>query len=348
MRNKTIYIKRMLWSLLALASLFMAPAPARASGVPGDLNDDMQVNVSDVTFLIDVLLNGEPQWTQDVNGDGKVNIGDVTSLITYLLSGGGDWPWPAPIPGMPSNGVIYTVNGYSFVMVPIQGGTFMMGSTVSGEYASPVHQVTLSDYSIGMTEVTIGLWKAVTGSYPSYGYIPGYDSDATPIYFCSWDGAKEFIARLNEVTGLNFRLPTEAQWEFAARGGNLSHGYTYAGSNNLDEVGWYTLNFENPSPSPSIILECMPVAQKAPNELGLYDMSGNVSEFCEDNLSAYAYPSAEPQTDPVYYSPQSDLVSRVVRGGNAYDTERVCTVTNHSGHAKHGVETLGVGFRLAL
>ena len=323
--------------IIIILLLLSASLNVVAYNVRGDLNNDGKANITDVTFLINRLLSGETQWTYDVTGDGQVNISDVTTLINYLLSG--DWPGPDYNgPAMPDNAVIYTVNGYQFVMVPVEGGTFMMGSEISGEDASPVHQVTLSSYSIGMTEVTFGLWKAVTGSYPPI-YAAHVDTDDMPNWYCSYDQAKDFITQLNELTGLNFHLPSEAQWEFAARGGNLSHGYMYAGSNNLDEVGWFTGN-SDPN-------ELHSVGLKAPNELGLYDMSGNVKEFCEDDYMSY---TSEPQVDPVLYGNNSTFKYRVLRGGGRGSAARECTVTIHknNSYVVHGVEVVEAGLRLAL
>jgi formylglycine-generating enzyme required for sulfatase activity len=305
--------------------------------VRGDLNNDRYANITDVTYLINSLMKGETVWTMDVNCDGRVNISDVTALINYLLSG--DWPWPEyQGPPIPDNAVIYDVNGYPLVMVPVEGGTFMMGSDTQNEGASPIHQVTLSGYSIGMTEVTMGLWKAVTGSYPGW-FSPSMDNDATPVWFCSWDTAKEFIGALNELTGMDFRLPSEAQWEFAARGGNMSHGFTYSGSDDLNEVAWYDGNSDG-----GIRHE---VGLKKPNELGLYDMTGSISEFCEDD---YYFYSSEPQVDPVVITGQ--FMPKKVRRGGSYDSiGAYCTVTTRwlgNAYAAHGVNIMDAGFRLAL
>ena len=327
-------------SLYIIVLLMLSwPLGASASSVRGDLDNSGKTDINDVTFLINRLLTGQTQWTCDINGDGRVNIGDVTSLINYLLSG--EWPWPdIEGPAMPDNAVVYTVNGCRIVMVPVEGGTFMMGSERSGEYASPVHQVTLSDYCIGMTEVTFGLWKAVTGDYPSY-YAAHVDNDDMPVWYCSWDQAKEFIAQLNELTGMCFRLPTEAQWEFAARGGNLSQGYLYAGSDDLNEVAWNHDNSDDTGRQHEVGL-------LKPNELGLYDMSGNVMEFCEDDYAGY---SSEPQADPLGIS-GFPVPDQVVRGGYYISFEESCTVTMRQcwggRPTTHGVEVWGGGFRLAL
>ena len=198
----------------------------------------------------------------------------------------------------PTKGFIITVNGVAFNMVKVSGGTFQMGATSEqGSYVDsdeqPVHQVTLSDYYIGETEVTQELWQAVMGSNPSK--FTG--SGLLPVEKVSWDDCQTFITKLNV-----FRLPTEAEWEFAARGGNSSQGYKYSGSNNIDDVAWYTNNSNSKTHE---------VGTKAPNELGIYDMSGNVWEWCQDWDGSY---SSSAQTNPT--GPTSGA-ERVYRGGSA-------------------------------
>ena len=194
-----------------------------------------------------------------------------------------------------------TVKGVSFEMVRVEGGTFRMGAT--SEQGSdlwgnekPVHSVTLSGYYIGKTEVTQALWKAVMGSNPSY-----FKGDDLPVECVSWDDCQEFIRKLNALTGQNFRLPTEAEWEFACRGGNNSRGYKYSGSNDIKKVAWYWINSGK---------KTHPVATKLPNELGIYDMSGNVYEWCIDWYGDY---SSGAQTNP---KGPYDGSRCVIRGGN--------------------------------
>ena len=195
----------------------------------------------------------------------------------------------------------FYANGVSFEMVEVRGGTFRMGATseqgsdaYDGE--KPVHSVTLSGYYIGKTEVTQALWKAVMGSNPSE-----FKGDDLPVERVSWYDCQEFIRELNALTGQNFRLPTEAEWEFACRGGNNSRGYKYSGSNYIDNVAWYDGNSED---------KTHPVATKLPNELGLYDMSGNVWEWCSDWNGKY---SSGAQTNP---KGPYDGSYRVIRGGS--------------------------------
>ena len=227
----------------------------------------------------------------------------------------------------------FEVNGVSFKMIPVEGGTFMMGATTEQgsdafENEKPAHQVTLSSFSIGETEVTQALWQAVMGSNPSH-YA---DNLQRPVERVSWNVCQTFITKLNQLTGKNFRLPTEAEWEFAARGGNLSQGYKYAGSNNLDEVGWYKANSDGAPHS---------VATLAPNELGLYDMSGNVYEWCQDWYGSY---SSEAQTNPTGPASAS---SRVHRSGCLLDRAEYCRVSDRGGSALT-TESITLGLRLAL
>ena len=265
----------------------------------------------------------------DCNEDGNVTIADVTTLIDYLLNN--QWPGegnPDPDPEV----VTYVLNGIEIKMVKVEGGTFTMGAsgidTEAEDYEYPAHTVTLSDYYICTTEVTQQLWRAVMGNNPSH-----FTGDLLcPVERVKWTDCQTFINKLNQMTGQNFRLPTEAEWEFAARGGNKSLGYKYAGGNDINEVAWYYSNAG---------YKTHPVAQKLPNELGLYDMSGNVREWCNDWFKSY---SAENQINP--QGPSSGN-SRVHRGGSYKDPETGCRV------AKRTFDTPStlfeyIGLRLAL
>ena len=190
----------------------------------------------------------------------------------------------------------------------------------------PVHSVTLSDYYIGETEVTQELWEAVMGSNPS-----SFKGSQKPVESVSWHDCKEFITKLNRLTGKNFRLPTEAEWEYAARGGNKSKGYKYSGSNTIDNVAWYRDNSGKATHN---------VKTKSPNELGIYDMSGNVWEWCED---WYGYYSSGSQTNPAGPSTGS---RRVLHGGSWYDHAGSCRVSNRSYYPVN--RSYYIGFRLAL
>ncbi len=201
-------------------------------------------------------------------------------------------------------------------MVYVEGGTFTMGATSEqGSDAhsdeSPTHSVTLSNYYIGKYEVTQAEWAAVMGSNPSN--FTGDDN--LPVECVSWNDCQEFIKKLNAKTGLNFRLPTEAEWEYAARGGNKSRGYKYAGSNNIADVAWYGDNSGDKTHA---------VGTKQPNELGLYDMSGNVWEWCSDWFGSY---SSASQTNPMGASSGS---IRVHRGGSWYNDAWNCRVSRRN------------------
>lgn len=226
----------------------------------------------------------------------------------------------------------YTVNGVSFSMKYVEGGTFTMGCTSEQgsdcyDDESPLHQVTLNDFWIGETEVTQALWEAVMGSNPSY--IKGED---LPVEKVSWDDCQEFIKRLNQLTGETFRLPTEEEWEYAARGGNKSRGYKYAGSNIIDDVAW----FEETSGYMT-----HPVKSKAANELGLFDMSGNVCEWCQDWYEDY---NNSTQTNSTDFSLRT---FRVNRGGCWCFRARLCRISAR-GHCKPDGRIQILGFRIAL
>ena len=212
-----------------------------------------------------------------------------------------------------------TVNGVTFTMVRVEGGTFMMGVTAEQKGAwdeeKSAQRVTLSDYYIGQTEVTQALWEAVMGETPTsdgYQWERKYGlGDNYPAYNISYNDVLSFISKLNSLTGRTFRMPTEAEWEYAARGGNKSKGYLYSGGDTLDNVGWYWDNSDGTT---------HPVAQKSANELGLYDMSGNVWEWCSDWAGAY---SSSPQTNPI--GPSTGCF-RVLRGGGWESDAAYCRV----------------------
>ena len=238
------------------------------------------------------------------------------------------------VPAAPQGGAVetITVKGVSFNMIKVQGGTFTMGATVEqGSDAEsdekPMHKVTLSDYYIGETEVTQELWKVVMGSNPSY-----FSGTNLPVEKVSWNDCQTFITKLNQLTGRNFRLPTEAEWEYAARGGQKSRGYKYAGSNTLSDVAWYWDNSSS---------KTHPVKQKQANELGLYDMTGNVWEWCQDWYGRY---SSSARTNPKGPSSRS---SRVFRGGSWDDNASHCRVANRCDSSPGGRYDF-LGFRVVL
>lgn len=290
-------------------------------------------------------LSPEPTVNDSLVVDDS-DVGDFTCYITGLSYGTTCY---VRVFATTSKGTIYseqrefsadcmtiTVNGFSFNMMWVQGGTFPMGAQQDNpdgdnydEEAyideAPVHDVALDSYFIGETEVTKLLWKIVMGNAGNSSY---------PVVQVSWDDVvNEFLPRLNAMTGHEFRLPTEAEWEYAARGGNKSGGYRYSGSDDVTNVGFF---FENSG------RKTHPVKQKQPNELGLYDMSGNVSEWCSDWFGDYENgPSNNPQ------GPSSGWY-RVHRGGNwnsrvsrlCRSASRDCNVSRYSSDA--------IGFRLAL
>ena len=259
----------------------------------------------------------------------------------------------------------FTVGGATFTMKRVAGGTFAMGATPeqgsdADKDEKPVHQVTLSDYYIGETEVTQELWQAVMGttvtqqrdkrntSLPLAGV-----GNNLPMYYVSWNECQEFIKKLNEMTGQTFHLPTEAEWEYAARGGQNSKGYKYSGSNNLDDVAWYLRNsgdkyLSEDSYNYKDFYNCNthPVAQKQANELGLYDMSGNVWEWCQDIRGRY---NSNAQTNPAGPNTGTEY-GRMVRGGSWYENPWVCRVSKRRSYSQGGEysRSWDRGFRLAL
>ena len=302
----------------------------------GDVNGDGFVNIADVTALISYVLSGNANSINlenaDANNDGDVNIADVTKLISAVLSGKELDPKEEPIEGAET----FTVNGVTFTMMPVEGGTFTMGATPEQGSSDPwnderpTHEVTLSSFLIGQTEVTQALWQAVMGSNPS----EFSDNLNRPVEKVSWDDCQAFIAQLNQLTGRTFRLPTEAEWEYAARGGKQSQGYKYAGSDDINEVAWWGVSPDSPDHGTH------PVATKKANELGLYDMSGNVWEWCQDWYGNY---NSEAQTNPT--GPATGT-NRVYRGGSWLNYARNCRVSSRYHWTMDGTNYMGL--RLAL
>ena len=216
--------------------------------------------------------------------------------------------------------------GVPFKMMPIHAGTFTMGSRVRGS-GYPAHEVRLlKNYYLGQTAVTQELWEAVMGSNPSSFLGPNL-----PVENVSWDECKLFLRKLKRLTGHHFRLPTEAEWEFAAREGKPGNGYMYSGGSSIGELGWYR---ENSSGTKAVKL-------KKGNALHLYDMSGNVNEWCQDFYSVYP--------DRRMVDPQGprEGVAHVYRGGSWYEGELKCRVYVR-GHASPEAKSSNLGIRLAL
>lgn len=210
----------------------------------------------------------------------------------------------------------YRVNGVSFDMIKVEGGTFRMGATHeqgsdANDNEKPVRRITISDFYIGKTEVTQALWQAVMCNNPS-----NFKEDLQrPVECVSWNDCQKFIKKLNQLTGKTFSLPTEAQWEYAARGGKNSRGYKYSGGNDLESMAWYNINSKGTT---------HPVATKQANELGLYDMSGNVMEWCQNWYDLY---SSASQSNPLG---RASARGHVLRGGSWRDDSRDCRVSSRS------------------
>ena len=260
------------------------------------------------------------------------NPADVSTTVSTVSVS------PVQVPAVPSNTIsddVITIpvkDGICIEMVKVEAGTFMMGATSemkdSYGWEKPVHQVTLTnDYYMGKYEVTQALWEAVMGSNPSY-----FKGDNLPVEKMSWNDCQEFISKLNSMTGRKFRLPTEAEWEYAARGGKKSRGYQYSGSSNISDVAWYDGNSGS---------KTHPVGTKQANELGIYDMSGNVYEWCLDWYGSY---SSSSQTNP---TGAGSGVGRVGRGGSWYYNAGVCRSSCRIGITPVD-RYYGLGLRLAL
>ncbi len=223
-------------------------------------------------------------------------------------------------------------DGISIEMVRVEAGTFVMGATPEMkdpyDLEKPTHQVTLTnDYYIGKYEVTQALWQAVMDNNPSY-----FKGDNLPVEQVSWKDCQKFISKLNRITSKKFRLPTEAEWEYTARGGKKSQGYQYSGSNNISDVAWYGDNSDNKTHS---------VGSKRANELGIYDMNGNVGEWCQDRYGKYRSSS---QVNPTGANGGSD---RVVRGGGLRGTARFCR-SSYRYDRSPGYRDYNLGLRLVL
>lgn len=258
-------------------------------------------------------------------------IGRVESGVTYVLTL--EKSVGQLHASISSNTLVIPVkNGVNVEMVRVEGGTFAMGATPEMlepyDNERPAHQVTLTkNYYIGKYEVTQHLWESVMGNNPSV-----FKGKTLPVESVTWKDCHEFIKKLNLVTGRVFRLPTEAEWEYAARGGNKGKGYQYSGSDILSDVAWWGANSKQPHP----------VGTKLPNELGIYDMSGNVWEWVEDGKGEY---QSTAQSDPIMINPRT--FSKMYRGGGFPNNERNCRSSVRIGDP-FTAHASSLGFRLAL
>lgn len=237
-----------------------------------------------------------------------------------------------PTPPLPRKLTVEELRDYAMAFVP--GGTFMMGCDPLKdpncfEDEIPAREQTVADFHIGRHEVTGRVWRSVMEGHPEVMGVAYCDE--CPVVEVSLEEVQIFIAQLNKMTGKQFRLPTEAEWEFAAMGGNESKGYIYSGSNNVSETVWYERNTG---------MALQPVGTKLPNELGIYDMSGNVWEWCADQYRPF-------RTSAENSASSDSIIRHVLRGGSSDDSARVCRVKSRVGYpADFSSHTLG--FRLAI
>ena len=290
-----------------------------------DLGIDVERNIDQAIYYYGqaVVKGGHTEYVDEINRlkQEKRKIEEDTNAIVNILDSS-------------NKRRQFIVNNIPLGMIQVEGGKFKMGAISRQRVDAfnrelPVREVTLSTYYIAETPITQELWQAVMGNNPSY-----FNSDMkNPVEQVSWEDCQIFIQKLNQLTGKNFRLPTEAEWEFAARGGINSLGYKYSGSNQIKEVAWQQVPNEEG--------KTYPVALKRPNELGVYDMSGNVWEWCNDWYGAY--------TNDELVNPQGAQTGdvRVCRGGCWHSHERYCCVFFRSFRAQHE-KTNYIGLRLVM
>ena len=283
---------------------------------------NLQITLTKETIEESSVNETSQRSQKRVNQQAEVNLSQptITNQVTSSVASN-------------SNTISISVkDGVSIDMVKVEAGTFMMGATSEMKNPDidekPVHQVTLTnDYYMGKYEVTQALWEAVMGSNPSK-----YKGDNLPVESVSWNDCQEFISRLNSLTGRKFRLPTEAEWEYAARGGKKSRSYQYSGSSNISDVAWYDENCGSTTRAVGI---------KRPNELGIYDMSGNVWEWCHDWYSSYYSLS---QMNPIG---AISGACRVRRGGS-WDNSVWYSRSSSRSYDTSDYSRINLGLRLAL
>lgn len=236
------------------------------------------------------------------------------------------------------NNIIFTIDSQRFKMIKVEGGTFEMGSNYGNTDEKPIHDVTVSDYWISSTPVTQELWNAITENNPSYFKF----GENLPVENINWNDCQRFITLLNELTedqrpaGTKFRLPTEAEWEYAAKGGKSHSSCKYSGSNRLDEIGWYSQNSNQCTHA---------IQQKKCNKLGIFDMSGGLREWCEDYYNDY---KSESLLNPRYtFKDKWRGSARVLRGGSWLDSEQFCYTTSRF-HSNPNLSANNYGLRLVL
>lgn len=311
-------------------------------------SEGVQTVMFNVSPVLDQPVYVEMDGQRSLLTDGVAKLNVVLGKYVYKVTSNGYNPVSGTVEV--KSGVSNTVNlsmrqagssevlvidagGYRFNMIPVAGGAFTMGANDSQfNREKPAHSVQLDGFHMGETEVTQGLWKAVMGTNPS-AFAHG---DDYPVENVSWEDCNNFIMKLNKLTGRNFRFPTEAEWEYAAKGGAHGNGNTYSGGDNLDRVGWYADNSGSAT---------HPVRTKLANELGLYDMSGNVWEWCSDWFDTNYYKNS-PAVNPQNTSP-GQSAHRVYRGGGWNSTTRDSRVTGRHDF-KPTLRHSSVGLRLLL
>jgi len=304
--------------LLLLATIAIACKKEPVQGV--SLDGSLLIKVGETATLMPTFIptnahNKNVNWeSSDTNvatvDNGKVTGKAVGSTMIKVITEDG---------GRSAQCIVTVIQPIEPEMIWVEGGTFMMGCNDNDNECLgqefPRHEVTLSGFYISKYMVTQKEWEAAMGRGGSADYSIG---DDYPAWHTNWNSVQEYISRLNAHTGKNYRLPTEAEWEYAARGGNKSKGYKYSGSDNIEMVAWYSGNYGAPNPNP-----LRPVGKKMPNELGIYDMSGNMWEICSDYWGRY---TDEPQTNPIGPNTNANG-TRVVRGGAFYNVDFQCRVT---------------------
>jgi formylglycine-generating enzyme required for sulfatase activity len=303
--------------LLLLTTIAIACKKEPVQGI--SLDNSLLIKVGETATLTPTFIptnahNKKVSWESEnpnvatVDNTGKVTgISVGTAAIKVITEDGGKTTTCA----------VTVIQPIEPEMIWVEGGTFMMGCDDNNDECEdqelPRHEVTLSGFYISKYMVTQKEWKAAMGKGGSSDYSIG---DDYPAWYIDWNSVQEYISRLNAHTGKNYRLPTEAEWEYAARGGNQSKGYKYSGSNNIYVVAWFSGNYMASNPLRAVGL-------LKPNELGIYDMSGNMWELCSDYWSRY---TDEPQTNPTGPNTNANG-TRVVRSGAFYNSDFQCRVT---------------------